>query len=164
LPRERPFGSLADVEAYPSDVRFSPERRHVQCTRLCPLWANSGTFANNVLKVVISRVLQCWLSLQTVEDDRVNAITAGHRIFCWRANICEYAITQVAKSDLVSSRPNLVPTHIDVVNDLLLVHGKGPGVCKHAVVERDFLLVCWDEISRSLPIPLENKNHYATIR
>jgi hypothetical protein len=29
-----------------SYVRFTPESGHVQCTRLCPLWANSGHHCN----------------------------------------------------------------------------------------------------------------------
>src|SRR5262249_46773732 len=29
------------------DVRFTPESRHVQCKRLCPLWAKSGLMQRN---------------------------------------------------------------------------------------------------------------------
>jgi hypothetical protein len=35
------FGSKADIAACPHDVRFTPEGRHLQCTRACPLCANS---------------------------------------------------------------------------------------------------------------------------
>jgi hypothetical protein len=36
------FGSKADICAAKSDVRFTPESGHVQCTSQCLLWANSG--------------------------------------------------------------------------------------------------------------------------
>jgi hypothetical protein len=36
------FGSKADIRAVKSHVRFTPESGHVQCTRPCLLWANSG--------------------------------------------------------------------------------------------------------------------------
>ena len=36
------FGSLADIRTAKSHVRFTPESGHLQCTRPCPLWANSG--------------------------------------------------------------------------------------------------------------------------
>jgi hypothetical protein len=36
------FGSLADICSALGDVRFTPKSGHVQCTSLCPLWANSG--------------------------------------------------------------------------------------------------------------------------
>ena len=36
------FGSLADILQRGDDVRFAPEGGHVQCTRQCPLCANSG--------------------------------------------------------------------------------------------------------------------------
>jgi len=32
---------LADIDAHPSDVRFTPENGHVQCNRGCPLCAKS---------------------------------------------------------------------------------------------------------------------------
>jgi hypothetical protein len=36
------FGSLADILRRGSDVRFTPESRHMQCNSVCPLSANSG--------------------------------------------------------------------------------------------------------------------------
>ena len=36
------FGSLADILRCGSNVRFTPESGHVQCTGSCPLCANSG--------------------------------------------------------------------------------------------------------------------------
>jgi len=36
------FGSLADIGAATSHVRFTPERGHVQCIHPCLLWAISG--------------------------------------------------------------------------------------------------------------------------
>jgi hypothetical protein len=36
------FGSKADIPTSQRDVRFTPESGHVQCTRPCLLWANSG--------------------------------------------------------------------------------------------------------------------------
>jgi hypothetical protein len=35
-------GSLVDIRAATSDVRFTPESGHLQCTRRCLLWAKSG--------------------------------------------------------------------------------------------------------------------------
>src|SRR5262249_12445430 len=34
--------SKADICSANRHVCFTPESRHLQCTRLCPLWANSG--------------------------------------------------------------------------------------------------------------------------
>ena len=39
------FRSKADMCSAHGDVRFTPESGHVQCTRPCPLCANSGHFA-----------------------------------------------------------------------------------------------------------------------
>ena len=36
------FGSLADILASPSNVRFTPEIGHLRKRAVCPLWANSG--------------------------------------------------------------------------------------------------------------------------
>ena len=36
------FGSKADICSAIRDVRFTPKSGHVQCTRQCPLCANSG--------------------------------------------------------------------------------------------------------------------------
>src|SRR5215510_7737335 len=36
------FGSKADIRTAKSHVRFIPKSGHLQCTRPCPLWANSG--------------------------------------------------------------------------------------------------------------------------
>src|SRR5215475_2429134 len=41
-PRLRLFGSDRALVVSPAYVRFTPESGHVQCTRPCPLWANSG--------------------------------------------------------------------------------------------------------------------------
>src|SRR5262245_20335597 len=41
-PRHVRFGSKADIRGAKRHVRYSPVSGHVQCTRLCPLWANSG--------------------------------------------------------------------------------------------------------------------------
>jgi hypothetical protein len=40
------FGSTADICAATSDVRFTPESRHVLCNEQCPLWANSGHYTS----------------------------------------------------------------------------------------------------------------------
>src|SRR4029079_17264455 len=36
------FGSKADIPQCNRHVRFTPESGHLQCTRSCLLWANSG--------------------------------------------------------------------------------------------------------------------------
>jgi hypothetical protein len=36
------FGSKADILRCGSDVRFTPQSGHAQCTSRCPLSANSG--------------------------------------------------------------------------------------------------------------------------
>src|SRR5262245_28226802 len=42
------LGSQADI-CTAGHVRFTPERGHLQCTRACPLWANSGHRQNLML-------------------------------------------------------------------------------------------------------------------
>jgi hypothetical protein len=46
------FGSLADILRCPSDVGFTPESGHLQCTSACPLWANSGHSDDRVAELV----------------------------------------------------------------------------------------------------------------
>jgi len=36
------LGQKADICSAQRLVRFTPESGHVQCTSVCPLWANSG--------------------------------------------------------------------------------------------------------------------------
>jgi hypothetical protein len=42
MPADVRFGSKADICSAKRHVRSTPESRHVQCIRRCPLCANSG--------------------------------------------------------------------------------------------------------------------------
>jgi len=47
---------MIDVRISLNDVRFTPKSGHMQCTRPCPLWANSGRQAKRVTNARLSFV------------------------------------------------------------------------------------------------------------
>jgi hypothetical protein len=62
------FGSKADIRAAKSHVRFSAESGHLQCTRPCLLWANSGHGERNSLLGLRLLLSQFWLGLKIGSD------------------------------------------------------------------------------------------------
>jgi hypothetical protein len=50
------FGSLADICAAKSDVRFTPGSGHVRCNLACPLWARSGRGRIGLFATILATV------------------------------------------------------------------------------------------------------------